>query len=374
MSENSGKMGRRDYLKQAGAAVIGLAVGGAAGYYGRGPGEPTGTTVTETLAGTTVTATPAATAAIQPLKVAMLLSGATTDPGWSGAWYQALKALEKKYGASIAVTEHVAFADIERILRDYGSRGYEIVFGAGDQYQDGITQAAPDFPNTIFFSTGTMLEQPPNTGCWHSYEWQIGYAFGALATLMSNSKVIGFIGGVELSSVIAAVNNYVAGAKKYGAKDVLVGYCGTWIDPAKGKEMAEAQIAAGADVIWHTADLSGVGVANAAKEHKVLWMGYPDEAQVDLYPEKFLNSEILDFEMVCDTVYRSHPKNENFFTPAVIQEPLSSKRAFGRGWLRMSPYLGVVPPTDVQSEVNTLVKSISDGLEPTLGFVTKPMY
>ena len=51
---------------------------------------------------------------------------------------------------------------------------------------------------------------------------------------------------------------------------MLVGYAGVTGDafknPAKGKELALAQYAAGADVIFHAAGTTGLGVFEAARE------------------------------------------------------------------------------------------------------------
>ena len=76
------------------------------------------------------------------------------------------------------------------------------------------------------------------------------YLLGALAAMLSKTKLIGFVGGEKYPSLINIFEGY-----KHGAKDinpnakVLSTYLDEWDSPAKGKEVAISQINDGADFI-----------------------------------------------------------------------------------------------------------------------------
>ncbi len=68
---------------------------------------------------------------------------------------------------------------------------------------------------------------------------------------------------------------------------------GTFEDPEKGREAALAQIANGADVIMQTADSTGMGAIQVAKEKGVYIIGYGGD-QSEIAPELFLTSLVVD--------------------------------------------------------------------------------
>src|SRR5262249_36162675 len=101
------------------------------------------------------------------------------------------------------------------------------------------------------------------------------FLVGALAALVSKSKAIGFVGGMDIPLIHKFEAGYAEGAK-HVCPDcrVLVGYAGVTGDafknPTKGKELAMAQYAAGADIVFHAAGTTGLGVFEAARqEHKL---------------------------------------------------------------------------------------------------------
>ncbi|NIY99428.1 BMP family ABC transporter substrate-binding protein, partial [Salipiger sp. HF18] len=62
-----------------------------------------------------------------------------------------------------------------------------------------------------------------------------------------------------------------------------------WNDPVKGSELAKAQIAQGADVIYAAAGGTGLGVLQTAADEDILSIGV-DSNQNHLYPGKVLTS------------------------------------------------------------------------------------
>ena len=97
---------------------------------------------------------------------------------------------------------------------------------------------------------------------------------GMAAASVSESGVIGFIGGEDSTVVNDSLVGYLEGAA-YVNPDIkaIVSYTGNWDDSAKGKELALVQYNAGADVVFQLASNAGVGVFEAAKETGKLAIG-----------------------------------------------------------------------------------------------------
>jgi basic membrane protein A len=72
---------------------------------------------------------------------------------------------------------------------------------------------------------------------------------------------------------------------------VLVSYTGTFADPAKGKEMANAQYDQNADIVYEVAGLTGTGVIAAAKDRGLFAIGV-DRDKNYLAPENVITSMI----------------------------------------------------------------------------------
>ncbi|MBC5738290.1 BMP family ABC transporter substrate-binding protein [Lawsonibacter faecis] len=94
------------------------------------------------------------------------------------------------------------------------------------------------------------------------------------AASVSETGVIGFIGGEDSTIVNDSLVGYLEGAA-YVNPDIkaIVSYTGNWDDSAKGKELALVQYNAGADVVFQLASNAGVGVFEAAKETGKLAIG-----------------------------------------------------------------------------------------------------
>src|SRR5690606_33509591 len=87
-------------------------------------------------------------------------------------------------------------------------------------------------------------------------------------------NVIGVVGGMDIPLINANIAGYIAGAKFVNPSvEVRYSYVGDWADPARGKELAFAQIDQGVDIIWAAAGRSGLGVIQAAQERNIYAIG-----------------------------------------------------------------------------------------------------
>lgn len=123
------------------------------------------------------------------------------------------------------------------------------------------------FPNTQFVVTDGTLPPAPNN---HSViqDWlPVSYLAGVAAAHESKTHTIGFIGGIPIPVILQAAKGYTAGAKSVDPSiKVLVTNIGSFTDSVKGKSAANAQIAAGADVLYADLDTAHTGIVEAAKQ------------------------------------------------------------------------------------------------------------
>src|SRR5690606_2780274 len=94
-----------------------------------------------------------------------------------------------------------------------------------------------------------------------------GYLAGYASAKVSKSGVLSTIIGMEFPTVTDFKVGFDQGAKAANADiTILNQVAGTFNDPAKGKEIALAQINQGADVVFPIAGGTGLGALQAVKE------------------------------------------------------------------------------------------------------------
>jgi len=150
------------------------------------------------------------------------------------------------------------------------NEGFNPVIAVGFLFSDPLDQVAPDFADTCFGVIDSVVEQPNVAGLVFA-EHEGSFLVGAAAALKSESGTIGFVGGLEGDLIKRFEAGYTAGAKQVNPDiNVLVGYAGSTVDafndPAKGNEIAKGQIDGGADIVYHAAGQTGLGVFQAVKE------------------------------------------------------------------------------------------------------------
>ena len=161
----------------------------------------------------------------------------------------------------------------EELLRLLAEEGTNLIFAVGFLFADSIGAVAPEFPDSTFAIVDDASVEEDNVARLVFAEEQGSFLVGAAAALTSTTGKIGFIGGVEIDLIKKFEAGFVAGAKQVNPDiEIDVKYISQppdfsgFNDPAKGKEIASAQFAGGADVVYHAAGGSGQGLFEAAKE------------------------------------------------------------------------------------------------------------
>ena len=225
-----------------------------------------------------------ARAAGKVTKVALLLPGSVADGGWNTLAYEGFKALDPGTYKT-AYTESVPQATMEQVIRGYAEDGYDLIIGHSYEYGSAFTEIGPDYPRTDFFaSTFKPGEKAPGNVEFIDMAYlQAAYAAGALAALISEKGVaVGTVGGGDNPTQQAMTKAFMAAAEKTrpGVKGLGI-VTGDYNNAAKGREAAATMIGNGADVIWHTADVTGLGAIQGAAAGKVKAMGdFSDQTSI----------------------------------------------------------------------------------------------
>lgn len=226
--------------------------------------------------------------------VALLTPGSIADQAWNGAAYEGLQRVRDTLGAKVSHIEVKTPSEFEENFRQYGAQGYRLVIGHGAEFQDAAMRVAPEFPRTIYVSTGGNQVQGNAIGLEFAFE-EGSYLAGVIAAALSRSNVIGCIGGTELVPVRRSFAAFAAGARSVKPDiEVLTSYVGNWDDASAGKEQALAQIGRRADVIFGNADAAGLGIFQAAKERSGVRIIGANSDQTSVAPDVVIGSVVID--------------------------------------------------------------------------------
>lgn len=211
-------------------------------------------------------------AAPAKLKVGLVLDkGGRNDRSFNeGSLDGARKAKEE--WPDILIKDVVSMDDVsyETLLTKFARRQFDLIIAVGFSQRDPIEKTAKRFPHLHFVLIDAVVDLP-NVRSVMFAEHEGSFLAGALATMASVKKKIGFIGGMDIPLIRRFNMGYVAGAH-YQDKDVkvlsnYVGITGSaWNNPPRAKELAIAQMDKGADVFFVAAGASGTGVFDAVEE------------------------------------------------------------------------------------------------------------
>lgn len=250
-------------------------------------------------------------------KVALLTPGPVSDQSWNAGAYQGLLRIRDSLGARISNIETKTPAEFDENFRQYGSQGYNLVFGHGFEFQDAARRVAPEFPHTIFITTSGSTSGPNLAGMTFGFA-DASYLAGLLAGATTKSNVVGVIGGTQLPPVVESFGAFARGARAVNpAVRVVSSYIGNWDDVSAGKEQAIAQFSRGVDIVFQNADAAGLGVFQAARERKDVFVIGSNSNQNGVAPEITLGSVVIDLPLAFLTVARE--VKAGTFKPRVVE-------------------------------------------------------
>ncbi len=197
------------------------------------------------------------------------------EGGFSWLSYQGLQRAETQLGVTGNVYTSTTPADFEPQLQQCADDGNALCISVGFMMAEATWNAAQANPGTAFaISDVSWEEYPDNLRGMVFAAQQAGYLAGTLAGLMTDSHIIGDIGGMPIPSVDAFVYGYRNGARCINPDvQVLIAYAGDFGNPELGAQIAQELMGEGADVIFAPAGGTGMGAVMTATQSMVWGMG-----------------------------------------------------------------------------------------------------
>lgn len=214
-----------------------------------------------------------AAASTEKIKVTLCI-GRKNDLSFQQSAYEGAMRVQQEMGDKYEVSVVEMGDDTTKwksAFYDAADGGADIVVGIGYQNEENFETIPTEYPDTKFILFDQSVDYTKAdlsnvlSGLFDSN--QSGFLAGEAAAYyaqLQNSKTVGFVGGMDG----AVVNNFLVGYAE-GAKQVnpdlkiLTAYVGDFLDTAKAKDLAQAQISDGASVVFQVAGGAGNGVIEA---------------------------------------------------------------------------------------------------------------
>ncbi|MFC1513884.1 BMP family protein [candidate division KSB1 bacterium] len=238
----------------------------------------------------------------------------------ANAWRGAMKAKDE-FAITVKDVEPGDASMIEPAVRTFAEQNFDLIIGVGFATKEAIEKVAGEFPETHFAIVDSEVDKP-NVASLMFSEHEGAFIVGMIAASLTKSGTIGYVGGMKIPLIIRVYLAYKAGAEYIDPDiNVLENYAGitmtAWSDPNKGKELALAQVARDADIIFQAAGATGMGVFDAVEEKRVFVIG-SDANQNHLKPGFVLTTmlkrlDVAVYEIIRETISGSFRSGVHLF-------------------------------------------------------------
>ena len=247
--------------------------------------------------------------------------GGKFDKSFNEIVYEGVQRFARETGIEVREFEVTQEAQRRRGMERLIQRGATALLGVGFAYADAIDAVAQAHPEVRFGIIDVFWLDRPNLRQYSFKEHEGSYLVGVAAALKSESGIVGFVGGMDVPLIRKFACGYVQGARSVNpAIRVLQNMTGAtpaaWNDPVKGGELAQSQIDRGADVVYHAAGATGIGVIRTAADAGKLAIGV-DANQNYLAPGKVLTSMVKRVDVAAYRYFQD--VREGRFAPGVVR-------------------------------------------------------
>ena len=213
---------------------------------------------------------------VNKTKVTLVLStGGVNDQSFNQSAWEGAKEAEKELGVEVSYLESKSDSEYIQNIETAIDNDSDLVIGVGFQMGDAIKEVAEAYPEQNFAIIDSTYEEiPENVRPILFNEEQAGYAVGLIASQMTKTGTVGFIGGMDIPSC----SNFGVGFKKAIEEEnknnkVLVQYTNSFTDAAKGRVVAEQMVKDDADILFMASGGGNNGILEVAKENNIKAIG-----------------------------------------------------------------------------------------------------
>lgn len=199
--------------------------------------------------------------------------GGVDDKSFNQLAWEGIEAFGKENGlekgdGGYDYLQSASDADYNTNLNNLVRRDFDVVYGIGFLMEKPIATIAEQQKDAQLAIIDAVVDAP-NVASVMFKEQEGSFLAGVAAALMSESKQIGFVGGMEIPVIERFEAGFLEGVKAVDPSiKVDVQYTGKFDDAALGKTTANRMYSSGVDIIFHAAGGTGNGVFAEAKERK----------------------------------------------------------------------------------------------------------
>jgi basic membrane protein A len=209
-----------------------------------------------------------------------------------------MKKVEKELKAKVSYLEPSVISDFEIGLTQFAINDYDLIMAIGYQAADACRKVANNFKNKQFVLFDDIVDSG-NVISVTFREEEGSFLAGFLASAISKTSTIGFIGGSDASVITRFRDGYTQGTESFNrsikVRTATIGGANPFNDPVKAKDLSLSMISFGADILFHAAGASGLGLINAAKDERIFAIGVDSDQDLEA-PGTILTSVVKNLE------------------------------------------------------------------------------
>ena len=197
-------------------------------------------------------------------------TGGVDDKSFNQSAWEGLQAWGKEHNLAkdkgFTYFQSTSEADYANNLQQ-AAGSYNLIFGVGFALHNAVEEAAKEHSDLNYVLIDDVIKDQKNNVVSVTFaDNESAYLAGVAAAKTTKTKQVGFVGGIESEVISRFEAGFKAGVASVDSSiKVQVDYAGSFGDNAKGKTIAAAQYAAGADVVYQVAGGTGAGVFAEAK-------------------------------------------------------------------------------------------------------------
>ena len=212
------------------------------------------------------------------VKVGLVLAGSLGDESINDQAYAGLQEVMADFGVEGKYVEAMDSTEYFDVIETLCDAGYNIIVCDSYDFEEALKEVCPLYPEVYFMILDTYVPDIENLASFMYASHETSYLAGVVAGMTTESNVVGFIGGMEIPTIEKFQVGFEEGVASVNPDaTVLVKYIGNdnsaWNDPATAKSLTLECISNGADVCYHAAGASGLGMIEACHENDIWAIG-----------------------------------------------------------------------------------------------------
>ena len=226
--------------------------------------------------------------------------GGVNDGSFNQSAWEGLQRAGKAFGCEVKYIESKGDADYVPNIESFLDEDYDLIVCVGYMMADAVRDAAELYPDQKFAIIDDASNADlDNVTCMMFEQEQASYLVGLAAGYTTESNIVGFVTGAANETMNSFGYGYCAGVLDANPDATILQYnANNFGDASGGKTAVNTMVTKGADVVFHAAGGTGIGVIDGCKENKIWAIGV-DSDQSSLAPETILTSALKRVDNAC---------------------------------------------------------------------------